>query len=247
MKIICLNVFVTCLFYSCSPPYLLVETSSNQVQQIGKELIYDTSDVSISYHFWENGGVMKFKMYNKTSNPLFINLNTSHLIRNGQSVDYYNNNTITEGKSMSTEGVSFGYIPPVYKSINKSVNYRMKPILEIPPKTYITVDNLRIINQISIAFNVNYSELEIYSVEFDQLNTPLQFRNYVTYDTTPNFTNPKIIENLFWVNKIYNIPKPYFKNVAFEPRNYLFENKKTRTNPASVTQAVNRFYLIRKK
>lgn len=98
------------------------------------------------YNLWSNHGEVKFAFYNKTNMDIFINMNQTSLIINGQSHNYYKNKTQS------------------YKVINKN---SINPILILTcnkakdfPKTKYNVETyeqsstpLTIVNRIAYGFD----------------------------------------------------------------------------------------------
>lgn len=67
---------------------------------------YEDENCIVSYDFWDNGGNMGFKFYNKSNKNIYLNLAECFYVINGNSYDYYKNrvytNSITSGTTLSS-------------------------------------------------------------------------------------------------------------------------------------------------
>ena len=175
---------------------------------LGKEAIiknnklsFDSKNLNLTYDFWADGGNMNVSIYNKTDRPIYINLDKSHLIVNGQSYDDY---TKEETIKTNKNGASVYYSDSVSKETQSeiTVKSKVKSIVEIPPQSFINIGNLSIFPLRYVDCDLEkYPFSKISSKTFDISNTPLKFRNYITIDFTETFEKPLVIDNSFWVEK----------------------------------------------
>ena len=82
------------------------------ISPTGKDVIkngifyeFENEDVKITYSFWEENGIMGFKIYNKTSKPIYIDWKKSSMIYNERQNPYYTNKTTS---NYSGYGTSYG-------------------------------------------------------------------------------------------------------------------------------------------
>jgi len=78
-----------------------------------------------------------------------------------------------------------------------------KPVYEIPPQSFIVINYFNLIDSKYVNCKLFNGKLSpVPSIKFPTDSTPIKFRNYLTYSTTPNIDNPQVIENSFWVDEI---------------------------------------------
>ena len=111
---------VTLILSSCAPTvfYQLYNTESSNVEMNENRIIYENDDIKVVYDFWGNQGNSDFLIINKTDSNVFIDLNKSHLVKNGIAKTYFQNRTFSESSSSSLSVRNY------YSSsyLNKSTN-----------------------------------------------------------------------------------------------------------------------------
>lgn len=206
MKKLILIVAVVGLMFGCSPrySYQVLETKSKDVSSKESKYIFENNDVIVQYDLWEGEGNIFFTFFNKSEKPIFVDLNRCHIIVNGESFDYYSEEekTLTEVQGM----VKTKKTTSVIQQTESSVKSKMKQIIEIPPKSKIVVDFMNVIPTVIFDCDLRgFLPSRPISKTFNENNTPLNFRNYITYDFAPNFANAQVVDNSFWVEKIYTM------------------------------------------
>lgn len=193
--------------------YQVIETSSSNVAQSENSYIYENDSIKVSYNFWDEGGRMYFTVFNKTDKSMFVDLNRCHLIINKKCFNYYSMDEKIETKFVSqTE-------KKVKKGTEISYKTKMQRMYEIPPQSYVEINQLFILDkrfefcELNKISNKNFPFL-IYT----QKSSPFKFRNFITYDFNPDFTNPNTVDNTFWVSKITNMYRKEFRGEKSKER-----------------------------
>ncbi|GAB3960713.1 hypothetical protein GCM10028805_58520 [Spirosoma harenae] len=61
------------LLTSCTNSFYHVSTlESEQVNLVDKDFVFENEHLKLVYNFWEEGGRMRFLVFNKTDQPLYI-------------------------------------------------------------------------------------------------------------------------------------------------------------------------------
>lgn len=232
-----LSVFFINLFFlcSCTSTYQVFEVSSKELSVKNTNLVFENRDVSITYNFWEEGGKVYFLFTNKTDSDIYIDWDKSHLIYNGISYDYWhdiedhnqivatlassssysNSNMLIKASSNNIVGKGETASSSIGKKITAitSTKYRPKKIINIPPKASILVSKFSIskLPFFNCEFNIKGMNPKApRKLNFLQDNTPVNFRNYITYATDEKFTNKTSIDNHFYISSISFVSQKLF-------------------------------------
>jgi hypothetical protein len=201
-----IGAFAALMLSSCAPTsYQVFETASSDVKTNGSSYQYIGEDLAVDYNLWNESGNMRFKFYNNSDIPIYIDLDRSHLIVNGQSFDYYND---TETNTSNKNSISRPtYLASAIKTNQIEIAVKSKPkrLIEIPPHSFTSVGGLTITNGIIDCSIGKMKNGVAESKSFNTENSPLQFRNYVTYSYDPDFRNIRTIDNSFYAQKVLNL------------------------------------------
>lgn len=249
MKKQLLSIAVILLISSCATTYnvyQVFQTKSTDTKYDSNKdaYIFEDNNVKIDYNFWGNGGEMFFELYNKSDKPIYVDLNKSHMIHNGQVFDYYTETTKTvSSQSFEAKTTSnFAYLNYLTKTSGNNsetgVTVKAKPIIQIPPKSFSRFQYFKLTNSGYSNCDTRYeSKGEPQPKSFDEQNSPLKFRNYITYDFNENISNPVVIDNSFWIDKIYYLADNLFngkgswlKNCAGYETKYVYALPYWKTN-----------------
>jgi hypothetical protein len=192
--------------------YLTVDSPQLKKNDLD-QLTFENDTLRLTYNFTGKDGPLNVIIYNKTSQPLYVNWKKSAYIRNEQSVSLYNNNVIVLGHTYSKtyrtsnwtssssanfaasfalpEGMDF--IPPA-SSISKELpQLGLTGSLETPMPDTIQDKRLAITGMNDIKFK---------QIHFAADSSPVRFKSYLTFSLGDN--NPKEFSetNLFYVAEI---------------------------------------------
>ena len=205
--------------------YQLVETESKDLQKTQDYLFFENDDLSISYDLWGEGGNGSFIIYNKTESELFIDLKLSHLIINGFAQTYFQNRyyeapkvslftSSTDEEIQELQSIKFAGVTP--KNLTKQsigvVKFNEERIICIPPNSYQLFYGFFLQTELYRDCNLLRfpKPKEIISSQFSYEESPLQYRNRITYSFNEDMQAPKHIENEFRAIKITNYPQTEF-------------------------------------
>lgn len=205
--------------FSCSPVYQVLETSSPDTKPEKELFIFENNDVKIDFNFWSDGGSISFYIYNKLDRPIYIDWNKSHLIYNGNSYEYWidseqtktfysSSTSINTVTSMNTLAKTSSAVRQT-SGIESRIEIKPKKIIHIPSKSRVFVSKFSIRNNpyYNCDFNLKsiISKTEFKTKNFTQEDSPINFRNYITYSVLENFDESKIIDNQFYISSIKNM------------------------------------------
>ncbi len=219
------------LFFSCTPQtyYQLFETKSDDLKQTRDELIFENEDIQISYNFWADKGNGTFVITNLKTKDIFIDLKRSHLIINDVAFTYFQNRSYTipkipvfsyldDEEIKKQRNIQFAGITQkkVSKQSSEVVIFNEERFICIPPKSSQKIFGFNLQSNLYRDCNLlrfPRSEEIIYS-EFSSDNTPLKYRNRISYGFSELNASEKQIENIFWVSKITNYSEKEFINYS---------------------------------
>lgn len=215
---------VMILFTSCKSYYQVFEVASPDAKSQQPINQFENDKVKINYNFWTLGGQVYFEITNKTDSAIYLDWNKSHFIYNGISNDYWldsqETNSFYSSTSLTTSSTIGDAIKNIYSnsthstrrsstitnhtrttSVNTS-SIRPKKIIHIPPNSSVVVSKFSIRKSLyfDCDFNLKTSKkLDVNSRNFTIENTPLEFRNYLTFSTSENFHNQFTVDNAFYI------------------------------------------------
>lgn len=187
--------------------------------------IFENDVVTITYSFWKERGVLSYTLYNKLDKPIYIDWKKSSLVRNSQKLDYWNDETITnsKGRTVYNSGLYFGYydLLTLSNTLTESKSVKPERITFIAPRSAITRSKFvlydlpyRDMKKLSSTRNIKESNsnktYDVRYIEYNQQNTPLSFRNYLTFSSTENFEREAVIDNEFYISSIMKINSNVF-------------------------------------
>lgn len=165
-------------------------------------LVHEDSILKINYDMWGKNKVFNCVIENKSDELVFIDLQLSHNIINGNAYPYYRNQTNAVSVTNGTASINRNTIlnQTTTADISSNTNTTMigqEPILVIPPhsrKTLSSTININLFKDQRLKSNE-----VIDSLSFDRFNSPVQFTHLM----------------------YYKIGDPAAKNVKVEIRMYL--------------------------
>lgn len=182
---------------------------------------YKDNACTVSYDFWCNGGNAGFTITNNTNEILYVDLNKTYFVRNGNAYDYFLNRTISssasivESASASKSGTAYGYWNAIGGLIPGSLTATIgasssaaksttvateeKSIIGIPPHTSKHFTEYAISNSLfyDCEHNITPNKKETPTYAFQLLNSPLTFGNYITYRLGDNPGETYIVNDFF--------------------------------------------------
>jgi len=188
---IILSLLLIVLLSSCVPCKLITISSDNIPLKL-KGYEFENDSIRINYRFWGAKGIMEFDIYNKTDVTLYFDWKISAYIPNDKMMSYYDDLT-------NIEGVYYTYRQSRSSRMNtaKTLVKQQERIASIPPHSLITKSQYKLVKK--------YVEVGPIG-NFNNINTPLRFRNYLTLSTNEKFEgNISTIDNDFFVSNIKKV------------------------------------------
>ena len=214
MKKLLLTAFAASLLLSsCNQTfYQVYQTESPGLSELNNTLVYENEDCKIMYDLWCEDGNPGFVMHNKTDKDLYVMMPQTFFIKNDIAFDYFQNREYESTQSTSSSlGVNLwgSWSNASAKSVagtSTAVVHKESPIVCIPPHTskrFFEFDLLR-----NLIRNCNkyqaYPKTRSIPIEFSKDDSPLNFKNRITYSFDKCGDVSKSIENEFWISELIN-------------------------------------------
>ncbi len=214
---------------SCAPRgfYQVMETEGKNSTTVDGYHRYENDDVRVTYDFWGSGGKVSFRITNTSDLPIYIDWTKSHLIYNGVSHDYwsdsekttsfYFSNTSAFGSSNASFQVS-GWGATVVTVATGSrrssaqtttVRERPKQLTHLPPHSSVDLVGSEIMSDGIFDCDFNWSKVKTTKTSkrtFSPEDSPLRFRNYLTYSSQAPSAQPTVIDNEFYISSAEFVP-----------------------------------------
>ena len=188
MKKILLMCFVVTLLTSCksSFDYYQVYTVKSNLTKVDNGYVFENSDCKMSYDFWSLYGMNELLIENKTDKNMYIALDQSSVVYNGQSQTYYQD----------------------YKDIHKMTSMvRSLPIMCIAPHSerYL-FDYKFLINELVKQDDKNqaYPEIKSEPLFFSKEDSPIIYHYYIAYSLSPCPNSTELVHTYFYVDSVTN-------------------------------------------
>jgi len=192
--------------------YQIYTISSESVHLIGDSYRIDSGNISIEYNFWAEKGNGSFILYNNSDKEIFVDLGRSHLLVNGIAYTYYPNLTTESFSKLTTDGIELkiNLWSPTHEASIANLETR---IICIPPASGKLIPSYKlnsgIIQDCDYAILPKNGQSEI--MKFNKDNSPLLYRNILTYSFSEDFNEAFIINNDFWMSELVNVQDTEFK------------------------------------
>ncbi len=231
MKNILRLTVISLLLFGCSKSYIQVFNTNSSIQTNEDGFyIYENDSLKITYSFWKNKGLMTFSIFNKLDKPIYIDWKKSSYVDNSVKLDYWIDEE--KNKAISSYGNYF-YDGPLLKpgyavstNVGTSISSKVKVerITFIPPSSNYYRSQFYIF-PISFFKSETKADFEVvprnddpdettnvYKVDFTKANSPLVFRNFLTFSTTEDFETEFYVDNEFYINEILEMDKRHFEH-----------------------------------
>ncbi len=187
----------------------------------GNAFSFENDTLKITYYFWAEHGTLSYTVFNKLNVPLYIDWKKSSYVKNSEKLDYWIDITTTNGV---TKGhVTSTYYGTVYgKSYNNSTTVKPQQIVFIAPKSSISKDQFIIATFPKVDFdnNAQYIEskrtdqpkksIQLKYMDYNEGNSILVFRNFLTVSTSDRFDKETYIDNGFYISRITEMDRGTF-------------------------------------
>lgn len=218
-KTICKSLIglIALLFIGCKSYVQVFDTKGTNVKVENEFYVFENDTLKITYSFWSEKGLMTFAIFNKSNKPLYIDWKKSSYIDNSVKLNYW----IDEEKNKTSEyyGSYFykgpllkpGYAVSMTNGTSVSSTVKVERITFIPPTSnyYRSQFYILPINAFKFATKVPYKEVprndnpkkktKIYEKSYSKENSPLIFRNFLTFSFNENFEDEFYVDNEFYI------------------------------------------------
>ena len=207
--------------------YQVYEVKSPDLKQNNNSMVYENDDCRILYNLWCEDGSMQFIFQNKTDKDLFVDMNQTFFIKNGAAYNYFDNRTY---QTQTTSTLEYGYstsniywsngsfwphkyilnsIGLGYKekvALSKGVSTKEEEIVCIPANSYKVFKKYSINAEFikKCDKKIDYPKKQSIVETYNELNTPLTFKNRISYSFSKSGEELHHIENTFWLSAIKN-------------------------------------------
>lgn len=233
-----LMLVLTILLQGCeSYHYCQLYEVDTDVEKKENALVYSDENCDIIYNLWDDSGSMDFIFTNKTDKDIIIDLTRSFFIQNGIAYDYYSDkeytSTATIGVASASESMAsyakYGYTRTPYlwtptsisrgakvssaltSKVESSVTTKTEKYIYVPAKASKIVKSFSISNHIYLVCGndeLNAPKTESEKITYTKNESPLNFRNKITYILNDNVHN---VDNEFWITSVRNYNESYLK------------------------------------
>lgn len=188
-----LSLLLLALLLSCTKSiYHVATVQSEQVKFVDKDFVFENEHLKVVYNLWEPGGRMRFLLFNKTDQPIYIDWGKSKLIRNDTTVSYSQLPPLP--KRASTDTVRYMYRSEYVEPYRMTA--RANRVAEIPSQTFVAVADFPI-QQAVLDKKTNQKNFT-----YTKENSPLRLGQQLTYSFDKEGTNAHTLAHSFWVNQI---------------------------------------------
>lgn len=222
---------------SCKQLYYQVyDVKSDALKQEDNSLVYENSDLKVMYNLWGVDGSVGFILQNKTDKDLFVDMDKTFFILNGQANDYFKNReysstttdvaTVGYGFSQTYWGVN-GYWPTQYyvpttasaltklmKGQSHGITTKEKQIVCIPAHAYKVISEYKVSPRFvkTCERSKDFPKRTVNVANYSESSSPVKFKNRIAYSFDSDCKNLQHIENSFYVSSVTN----YSKKAAVE-------------------------------
>jgi hypothetical protein len=243
--------FTIVILGACSKNYVqLYKTKSMNIANNDRSFKFQNDSIEINYSFWADKGIMSFSVTNKLSIPIYIDWKKSNFISNNDKFNYWDDEERSKGINVRKQFNS-GYlysgpllIPylSIYENVSSGIIYSssntVKPerLTFLPPKSIIYKSPYHL-TTINYPDKINFETKKekrldksrksttVYLKSFTKENSPLIFRNFLTFSFSEDFKNEFYIDNEFFVGEIEFIDTRHFEGTIFVKGKSKFINK----------------------
>lgn len=228
MKKILLITVLGLILFGCKSYVQVFKTNSSIETDADGFYVYENDSLKITYSFWKAKGLMTFSIYNKLDKPLYIDWKKSSYIDNSVKLNYWVDEEKT--KSLSAYG-SYYYDGPLLKpgyaistagvaSISSIV--KEERITFIPPSSnyYRSQFYILPINFFKLDTKTDFDEVprkdkpkestKLYKATFTKEESPLVFRNFLTFSFSEDFESEFYVDNEFYIQQVLEMDSRHF-------------------------------------
>lgn len=242
--------------FACRPYVKLIETEGAGLSKTDDKYVYFENDtLRVTYFMWADRGQMAFSVYNKLNIPLYIDWKKSAFVMNGFKYRYYtqkaesdnqmtttnagSKNSFISQKSITTFEERVTFIPPKASVYNPLTYVIMKydklasNLTTVGKRIKIETTDIRhdkTASKVSVPKSWKKSGTTyVYEKSYTAAESPMTFRNFLTYSTTEKFETEQYVDNEFHVKKLTEMKDKQFNGKVTKGKETIKRGNKTVT------------------
>lgn len=177
---------------SCSRYQYMTLNSSQMTHNDKHQLVFENDTVRITYDFGGKNAPVSVNIYNKTSQPLYVNWKKSALIRNEHSISYFDRNIYFSGSS-TTYGYHNRYFAAAGSNFSGSMELQEGTDFIAPQSSFSKgLFTLSMSGPLAVEvpdslpakhsdYDYSNNMLKYRELKYDQDNSPIRFRSYLMF------------------------------------------------------------------
>lgn len=216
MKKMVLPLLLALFFVSCSQQSFYqiydVESSINKTDNC---FFYEDENCRVDYSLWEAGGDLNFVFTNKSDKDMYIYLQNSFMIKNGEAFNHYTGAVYTSNhveavkKSVFASGSFSSVGAAAASSVSFQKTTHQEPVIVIPPHSCKTINGCKVISSeviYSCDRDVDFpsKKADVVERKYNRDNSPIRFVNRIAYSFDKDAKEYEYVDNDFWVSGYFN-------------------------------------------
>ncbi len=183
-----------------------------------KELIFENDTLRVRYDFFSEQGHVKFSILNKLNQPIYVNWRECAYIMGKNFTPYWQDTYVSNGYMYIQPFDWDGYFA-LRGPYTFSVAKRDEQIAFIPPGTELYQFEFLVKPGTGFGGLPNSTKEEVRQgkrnkligtkYKFTQTESPLKFRNYLTFSTDAACKSTFVLDTHFWISEVYKTQGKY--------------------------------------
>lgn len=212
----------------CGSYVQVIETKTVNTTIEDDMYVFENDSIKITYDFWQEKGLLSFTIYNKLNRPVYVDWKKSSYINEGIKRNFWEDTESTKtrekrsGYSYRLSNSSGSFTNSVSTSSSETV--KPEKITFIPPKSnyvrsqffLLPIPFLEIKNYPNTKempkLNRENKTVKYIEKDFNKNDTPLIFRNFLTFSYSENFDKEFYIDNEFYISNVIKVKKTQFES-----------------------------------
>lgn len=214
MRYILIPALILLAFSSCSTYQYLTLDSSQLSKNDKKQFVWENDTLRLIYDFNGPGGPIAVQIFNKTSQPLYVNWKKSAIIRDQHSTSLFDRNVLIDGSVNSVTYHRFGAISASTGTFTASFSLP-EGVDFIPPNSAIDKGLLAIAQSGALVSLVpdsassstiwdptGLNDVRYKRVTYTEDHSPIRFNSYITFVLGSDNSREFAGNNSFFVNEV---------------------------------------------
>ena len=231
MKKYLIVLLVLAAIQGCTIQYVEVyKTESGNAKKTDNLYVYENDTIRIDYRFWDDGGVLQFRISNKSDKPIYIDWKKCAFISQNGRYDYWSDKATTNISFRSRtdyDAMLFPGIPGFTSVGNIDIkSTKRERVTFIPPKSYIALTRYPLVKEY-LYIDKRFHDFEqhteplnanpkkqtiIYTKKYNRDNSIISFRNFLTFSFKEDFSTEFYADNDFYVKEINEMDEKHFSH-----------------------------------